>query len=57
MSFTGRLYTIAFTARLSLRDFLADYPPRAYALSTVPRAVLQVTFLTYLGYYAAGEEG
>lgn len=57
MSFTDRLYAIAFAARLSLRDFLAHYPLRAYALSTIPRAVLQVTFLAYLGYYAAGEEG
>lgn len=51
------MYTLYFTARLSWRDFLAHYPPRAYLLSTIPRAVLQVTFLAYLGYYAAGEAG
>lgn len=57
MSSSDRLYTLYFTARLSWRDFLAHYPPRAYLLSTIPRAVLQVTFLAYLGYYAAGENG
>lgn len=57
MSSSDRLYTVYFAARLSWRDFVAHYPPRAYLLSTIPRAVLQVTFLAYLGYYAAGEAG
>jgi ABC-2 type transport system permease protein len=57
MTFADRLYTLWFTARLSGRDFLAHFPPKAYLLSMVPRAVLQVTFLGYLGYYAAGDAG
>lgn len=57
MGFADRLYVLWFTARLSWRDFLAHYPPKAYLLSTIPRAVLQVAFLAYLGYYAAGEAG
>jgi ABC-2 type transport system permease protein len=57
MTFADRLYTLWFTARLSWRDFLAHFPPKAYLLSMIPRAVLQVTFLGYLGYYAAGDEG
>jgi ABC-2 type transport system permease protein len=57
MTFADRLYTLWFTAQLSWRDFLAHFPPKAYLLSMIPRAVLQVTFLGYLGYYAAGDEG
>jgi ABC-2 type transport system permease protein len=33
------------------------YPPRIYAATTIPRAVLQVAFFGYLGYFAAGETG
>jgi ABC-2 type transport system permease protein len=57
MTFADRLYTLWFTAQLSWRDFIAHFPPKAYLFSMVPRAVLQVTFLGYLGYYAAGDEG
>jgi ABC-2 type transport system permease protein len=48
---------VAFAARLSWRDFLAVYPPRVYVSTLLPRAVLQVTFLAFLGYYARGEAG
>ena len=57
MTFADRLYTLWFAAWLSWRDFIAHFPPKAYLFSMIPRAVLQVTFLGYLGYYAAGEEG
>ena len=40
-----------------MRDSLAVYPPRIYLSTTVPRALLQVGFLTYLGYYAGGSAG
>ena len=33
------------------------YPPRVYLATTLPRAVLQVAFFAFLGYYAAGEGG
>lgn len=57
MTSTDRVYAVALAARLSWRDFLAVYPPRVYLSTTLPRAVLQVTFLAYLGYYAAGTDG
>jgi ABC-2 type transport system permease protein len=47
----------AFAATLSARDFLAVYPPRVYLLTTLPRAVLQVAFVAFVGYYAAGADG
>jgi ABC-2 type transport system permease protein len=54
---TDRFSALALAAGLSVRDFFAVYPPRVYFLTTLPRAVLQVTFLALVGYYAAGEEG
>lgn len=54
---TEALYALRLAARLSLRDSLTVYPPRLYLSTTVPRALLQVGFLTYLGYYAAGPAG
>ncbi|MDP8911083.1 MAG: ABC transporter permease [Actinomycetota bacterium] len=57
MTFTDRLYALAFAARLSWRDFLAVYPPRVYLFTTLPRVVLQAAFFALIGYYAAGESG
>jgi ABC-2 type transport system permease protein len=54
---TERIYALRLAAQLSLRDSLAVYPPRIYLATTVPRALLQVAFLTYLGYYAGGSAG
>lgn len=54
---TGRLFDLALAAQLSWRDFKAVYPPRIYLFTTLPRAVFQVAFFGYLGYYAAGEDG
>jgi ABC-2 type transport system permease protein len=54
---TDRLYGLALAAQLSWREFRAVYPPRVYLLTTVPRAILQVAFFGYLGYFAAGEAG
>lgn len=47
----------ATAALFSARDYVVLYPPAVLAFSTVPRVVLQVAFLSYLGYYAAGEDG
>jgi len=51
------MYALALAARLSLSDYVAGYPPRVYLATTLPRAVLQVAFLTYLGYYAGSVAG
>lgn len=52
-TFTG-LRTIA---ALSWRDYLAVYPPRVLLGGALPRAVLQVVFIAYLGLLAAGPSG
>lgn len=51
------MYAIGLAARLSWRDFLVVYPPRVYLSTTLPRAVLQVSFFAFVGYYAAGAAG
>lgn len=54
---TDRLYTAAYAARLSWRDFAAIYPPRIYLSTTLPRSILQATFFALVGYWAGGENG
>lgn len=44
-------------ARLSARDYVVHYPRRVILLSILPRVVLQVALISYLGYYAAGPDG
>lgn len=48
---------LRMTALLSLRNYMVVYPPRILLLTVVPRVVLQVAFLSYLGFYAAGRNG
>jgi ABC-2 type transport system permease protein len=55
--FTDRLYGLGLAAQLSWRDFRAVYPAKIYLATTIPRAILQVAFFGYLGYFAAGETG
>ena len=54
---TDRYHSLALAARLSWLDFLAVYPPRVYLATTLPRAVLQVAFFAFVGYYAGGVAG
>lgn len=57
MSSTSRIEPLLRAARLGALDTLVVYPPKIYVSTTLPRALLQVLFLSYIGYYAAGAEG
>jgi hypothetical protein len=44
-------------AQLSIRNYRVQFPRSVILLSVLPRVVLQVSFLSYLGYYAGGRDG
>jgi ABC-2 type transport system permease protein len=44
-------------AQLAIRNYRVQFPRGVILLSVVPRVVLQVSFLSYLGYYANGRDG
>jgi ABC-2 type transport system permease protein len=53
----ARLEALRLAALLSVRDYAVVYPPSVLLFSVLPRVVLQVAFLSYLGYYAGGADG
>jgi ABC-2 type transport system permease protein len=57
LSSTDPAGALAFTARLSWLEYRAAYPWRIYLISALPRALLQVLFFAYLGYFTGGHAG
>jgi ABC-2 type transport system permease protein len=57
LNFSRQAARLRHVARLSWLDYRVVYTPRVLALGILPRALLQVLFISYLGYYAAGEAG
>ncbi len=53
----ARLAGYGEAALVSARNYASLYPPSIVALTIIPRVLLQVAFISYLGYYAAGEAG
>ncbi|MEU5907116.1 ABC transporter permease [Micromonospora sp. NPDC047467] len=46
-----------FAASVAVRDYISLYPPSIVLLTILPRVLLQVAFISYLGYYAGGTDG
>lgn len=51
------LAALRTVAQLSWRDYRAVYPFRVIVTSSLPRAILQVLFVAYIGQFAAGSAG
>ena len=57
MTSTDRIGALAVAGRLSWREYRVAYPWRIYLISALPRALLQVLFFAYLGYFTGGDAG
>ncbi|MDY7088721.1 MAG: ABC transporter permease [Actinomycetota bacterium] len=53
----ARLSGYGFAAAISVRNYVSLYPPSIILLTILPRVLLQVAFISYLGYYAGGADG
>lgn len=53
----ARLSGYGFAVAISVRNYVSLYPPSIVLLTIVPRVLLQVAFISYLGYYAGGADG
>ncbi|HEX4815170.1 MAG TPA: hypothetical protein VFV66_20705, partial [Nonomuraea sp.] len=51
------LAALRTVAALSWREYLAVYPVRVLLAGSLPRAILQVVFVAYVGLVAAGPAG
>lgn len=53
----ARLSGYGMSALISARTYASLYPPSIVVFTILPRVLLQVAFLSYLGFYAGGEPG